>query len=278
MTDKPAKPDAEKLLPEDVSREFAHRASIHGSCTWPPSEAETAASLGRFASENAHTIIHALHCLAESRPLPILLQPQEQPEQDQELIAQLRRANYDPSLFREAADAIERLSRSPTSITDRDGVEAENKRLIELEAENFTLAAGQCIVDGGLIGDERGHFYCEMKRQRDEAAARIAALEAENERLGKAVCSGVLGTLLEADETAALHEFIQELRGQRKTCSGCQADLAEYRTDKGTCGWCGQDIATGKPGALVPASLSPTQDTTEPRGDGWFQDEECRRG
>jgi hypothetical protein len=29
---------------------------------------------------------------------------------------------------------------------------------------------------------------------------------------------------------------------------------------------------------LPEAPLSPTQDTTEPKGDGWFQDEECRRG
>lgn len=34
--------------------------------------------------------------------------------------------------------------------------------LAALEAENFRLAAGQCIVERGLIGDEHGHFYCSV--------------------------------------------------------------------------------------------------------------------
>src|SRR5690606_4778346 len=45
-------------------------------------------------------------------------------------------------------------------------------RIEALEAENFKLAAGACNVEGGLIGDDHGHFDCSLK-------ARIEALERE---------------------------------------------------------------------------------------------------
>lgn len=57
----------------------------------------------------------------------------------------------------------------------------------------------------------------------DQQAARIEALEreieglrSENERLSQAVCSGILGGLLEEAETAALVDFIKMLREQPK--------------------------------------------------------------
>lgn len=65
---------------------------------------------------------------------------------------------YKPARREQAKAAIAALS--PT-----DQVE----RLRELEAENFTLAAGQCMVENGLVGDEHGHFGC--------------SLEAENKRM-----------------------------------------------------------------------------------------------
>lgn len=34
-----------------------------------------------------------------------------------------------------------------------------------LRAENFNLAAKQCIVSGGLRGDEYGHQYCNLQKQ-----------------------------------------------------------------------------------------------------------------
>lgn len=37
------------------------------------------------------------------------------------------------------------------------------ERITELEAENFRLAAGQCVVENGLIGDEHGHFDCSLR-------------------------------------------------------------------------------------------------------------------
>lgn len=45
-----------------------------------------------------------------------------------------------------------------------------------------------------------------------EAAAAILALLAENERLSKAVIGGVLGDLLDLDETVALVAFVKFLR------------------------------------------------------------------
>jgi hypothetical protein len=44
-------------------------------------------------------------------------------------------------MAREAADEIERL-----------------------RTVNFALAAGQCIVDGGLLGDEGGTQFCSLQR------------------------------------------------------------------------------------------------------------------
>jgi hypothetical protein len=57
-------------------------------------------------------------------------------------------------------------------------------RVAELERENFTLAAGQCIVERGLLGDEHGHQFCALTAERDAALARCERLEGEleNER------------------------------------------------------------------------------------------------
>jgi hypothetical protein len=48
----------------------------------------------------------------------------------------------------------------------------------------------------------------------DEAADRIERLEAENARLSTAVCSGILGDLLTADEGEALVAFVKDLRAR----------------------------------------------------------------
>lgn len=43
--------------------------------------------------------------------------------------------------------------------------------------EAFTLAAGQCIVaNGGLMGDDHGHLFCDMQRQRDELRGRVRVM------------------------------------------------------------------------------------------------------
>jgi hypothetical protein len=47
--------------------------------------------------------------------------------------------------------------------------------------------------------------------------ARIEEVEAENARLSKAVCSGVLGELLSDDESVALAAFIKDLRASDST-------------------------------------------------------------
>ena len=43
-------------------------------------------------------------------------------------------------------------------------LEAVKGRCGELEAENAALAAGQCSVKGGLLGDEGGTPYCSLRR------------------------------------------------------------------------------------------------------------------
>lgn len=60
-------------------------------------------------------------------------------------------------------------------------VAALQARIKDLEAENFALAAGQCIVHGGLCGDEGGSQYCSLRHDADiEKASRsmfVARLE-----------------------------------------------------------------------------------------------------
>ena len=61
-------------------------------------------------------------------------------------------------------------------------------RIEELEAENFALAAQQCLFsDGsGLCGDEWGHQYCAMKRRAEAAEAKLAqAVAGERERCAR---------------------------------------------------------------------------------------------
>lgn len=62
-----------------------------------------------------------------------------------------------------------------------------------------------------------------LPSQADEIAAlraRVAELEAENDRLTKAVGSGILGELLNDEETDEFVNFIKFLRGQTKE-AGC---------------------------------------------------------
>ena len=49
----------------------------------------------------------------------------------------------------------------------------------------------------------------------DDERAELIRLRAENERLSRAVISGVLPDLLNGDETAALVDFIRSMRGQQ---------------------------------------------------------------
>lgn len=43
----------------------------------------------------------------------------------------------------------------------------------KLRAENFALAAGQCIVKDGLLGDEHGHQYCALQRAQQPQAGKM---------------------------------------------------------------------------------------------------------
>jgi hypothetical protein len=74
-----------------------------------------------------------------------------------------------------------------------DALTWRDERIAELEAENFKLAAGQCIVDkDGLQGDDYGNVYCRQQR-------RVKELEAEVERL-KALLPDVDEALRLAEE------------------------------------------------------------------------------
>jgi hypothetical protein len=67
----------------------------------------------------------------------------------------------------------------PRRLRNPDGPEAA-EAIQTLTAENFMLAAGACHVEGGLIGDDHGHFDCSLK-------ARIATLEAKLARAREAL-------------------------------------------------------------------------------------------
>ena len=91
-------------------------------------------------------------------------------------------------LCREAADRIERLEREneelrgaclsdamqATPLTPHGEAIAAGDGTLHgaidyWQQQAFTMAAGQCIVtNGGLMGDDHGHQYCDMERQRDE--------------------------------------------------------------------------------------------------------------
>ena len=51
------------------------------------------------------------------------------------------------------------------------------ERAAELEAENFGLSAGECIVEGGLVGDEGGTPFCTVRATLGTARKRIVELE-----------------------------------------------------------------------------------------------------
>lgn len=65
-----------------------------------------------------------------------------------------------------------------------------SQRIAELKAENFRLAAGQCVVENGLVGDEHGHFGCTLVREREQVVAWLrwqAESTAEDASIPKAV-------------------------------------------------------------------------------------------
>jgi hypothetical protein len=88
-------------------------------------------------------------------------------------------------------------------------------RIEALEAENFRLAAGQCVVENGLIGDEHGHFGCSLEAetaalgelnltlmdQLNEQDALIAELAAKLE-----ACTGYIGSPLRMSSDEAERE------------------------------------------------------------------------
>lgn len=96
-------------------------------------------------------------------------------------------------------------------MTDSKMLDFWQKRCIEAETDNFTLAAGQCIVkSGGLMGDEHGHLYCDMQRQRDELKGRLRVM---TNIMGDAL--SVLNTVVEedSDEESRLDSLRAKMAG-----------------------------------------------------------------
>lgn len=64
------------------------------------------------------------------------------------------------------ATCDQKLASLAKTLTERDAELATLRaEVARLEAENFTLAAGVCVVDGGLIGDEGGTPYCTLRAE-----------------------------------------------------------------------------------------------------------------
>lgn len=94
-------------------------------------------------------------------------------------------------------------------------------RVERLEAENFTLAAGQCNVEGGLIGDDHGHFDCSLK-------ARVERLEGH----------GSADAYRIEELQVALRRIAKIADEPRKDWSRCVGDIARaaltpYATEEG---------------------------------------------
>lgn len=80
-----------------------------------------------------------------------------------------------------------------------------------LEQECFTLAAGQCCVkSGGLMADDHGRQYCDMKRERDNLRGKLRVM---TNIMGDAL--SVLNTTEgdESDEESALDSLRAKMAG-----------------------------------------------------------------
>jgi hypothetical protein len=78
----------------------------------------------------------------------------------------------------------------------------------------------QPTADAAELADDLRYIAAHANDPRNEerlyeAADEIDRLVAENERLSKAVCSGILGDLLAPDENEALVAFVKELRAAK---------------------------------------------------------------
>lgn len=88
--------------------------------------------------------------------------------------------------FKQSPDAslMERAERAEARLAEAEETIRTQYALLNAQnSDNFKLAAGQCIVDGGLLGDDYGHQYCAVQRERDDASMVATRFEEENVRL-----------------------------------------------------------------------------------------------
>jgi uncharacterized protein YceH (UPF0502 family) len=85
-----------------------------------------------------------------------------------------------------AAATLRALAAQPQTEADRiiiddcnATIKALGEQVKELQQECFSLAAGTCIIDGGLVGDDGGTPYCTMKKRAEAAEAEVASLRAK---------------------------------------------------------------------------------------------------
>lgn len=83
----------------------------------------------------------------------------------------------------------------------RDAEVAELQRQVD-ENRGSQMSANQCIIKGGLLGDDWGHQYCQRERERDAAQAQVKKLQTE--------CNGIEETRQRAWERA--HKAEEQVR------------------------------------------------------------------
>jgi hypothetical protein len=120
-------------------------------------------SYGREGDGSEETLVKARNALAA---LKSAIPASAEVEATCELLTKRDGQEFDGEvhLNSEEAACIRRLLRSLST------------RLAAVEAENFKLAAGQCIVEGGLVGDDHGHSACTLEAERDKAVEHLTGL------------------------------------------------------------------------------------------------------
>lgn len=79
-------------------------------------------------------------------------------------------------MWRRYQEQLQQVVDGPERSALLQNVNEQADTIRRLQAENFDLAAGQCLVDSGLGHDEHGHQYCRLEREVDAMDAKVSAL------------------------------------------------------------------------------------------------------
>jgi hypothetical protein len=103
--------------------------------------------------------------------------------------------------------------------------------LAESEVRGFAMAAGQCCVEGGLLGDDYGHEYCSLEKE-------VERLKTFGALLPAGVAEVMTGDKNLAESTGDESAFLQcEKCGQGQrvwldTCKDCADPGIKVYTDE----------------------------------------------